>query len=485
MGGGTSRVMAYGYYINGEFKESQDKLEVINPSTEEVIGYICETPKEDINYAIEKAKEAYILWKKTSFVERAKVLREINRIILENINILAELESQEIGKVYKESLFVDIPLGAEAFNYYASFLETLKEDIFIKEGCLDIVKYEPYGVCAVYLPYNVPLMIFGFTCACALAGGNSLVIKPSEWGSLSILELMKYIRNLDIPKGLINVVCGRGESTGKILSQGEVDLISFTGSYETLRRIVEETSVYPKKIICELGGCNISLILEDALIDCALESVLGSSFIKSGQMCIGTTLLLIQESIYERFMEKLKERVSHIIVGDPFLPQTGMGPLVSKEHLDGVKRKIEELVEKGAKVIFQKKLDFKKGFFLSPTILEVDKIVYEEFFAPVILVKKIKDLQEGERIINDNPTGLVLQVWTQNIEEAKRIADSVNYGTVWINTFAQMSAQTPFGGMKRSGWGRNLGIQGFMEYVQAKHVGITYKGNTPVYGWFG
>lgn len=474
----------YKYYIAGEFKSSKNTIPVVNPATGEEFSRIFETSPEDLQSAIEKAKIAHKQWKVTSFKERAKVLREISKLMLDNLSTLADLETREIGKALKESLFVDISLGTDCFDYYASFLESLEEKSLPSEFGIDILKYDPFGVSGVYLPYNVPLMIFGFSCAGCLAAGNSLIIKPSECGSLSILEAAKHIDKLDIPKGLISVVSGKGETVGRALAESDVDMISFTGSKSTLQKIVRQSAVNPKKVVCELGGCNFTVVFSDAKKEDAMQNVLGSSFMKQGQMCIGTSFLLVQEDIYESFVKDLTERASKIKIGDPFDPTVGIGPLPTKEHLQNVHNRVKQLKDKGAKILCGGKIQDSKGFFYPPTIIEVKDVAYEEFFAPVILVKSFKNKQELEGILDNDPTGLVLQLWTEDLDCAKSIADRASCGTVWINSFAQMNSQTPFGGAGKSGWGRNLGKPGFFEYVQIKHIGIGTK-NSPVCGWFG
>ena len=473
----------YKYYVGGEFRRGKEEIKVVNPATEEPFAKIFETTEEDLNFAIEKAKTAQEEWKRFSFKDRAKVLRNIASVILDNLAHLAQLETQEIGKPHKESLFVDIPLSAECFNYYASFLEAMEEKMTLADNGIDLIKYEPYGVCGVYVPYNVPLMIFGFSCAAALAAGNSLIIKPSEFGSLSLLELAKGLDKLDIPEGLINIITGKGASVGKYLSRSNIDIISFTGSRNTLQKIVSSMGDYPKKIICELGGANLTVVFNDADKNSAIENILGSSFMKQGQMCIGTSIVLIEDGIYDELLQELLRRVKSIKLGDPFDATVGMGPLVTREHLNSIDARIKDVLKRGGKLLTGGEAVEGKGYFYLPTVLEVKDIIYEEFFAPVLIAKSFKSA-EIERLIKDNPTGLVLQVWTRDIARARKLADEASCGTVWVNTFAQMGPATPFGGMKSSGWGRNLGSDGFFEYAQAKHIGIGTS-KSPVEGWFG
>lgn len=474
----------YRYYIGGEFKESKEKIDVSNPFTEEVFARVYEASPADISAALVAAGAAQKQWRRFSFKERAPILREIGKAMTDNLAELADLESRQIGKTLKESLFVDVPLGAQCFDYYASFLETLREESFQSELGIDYVSYSPFGTVIVFLPYNVPLMIFGFTCAAALAAGNALVIKPSEYGSLSLLELATAIDKLDIPRGLINIISGKGGTVGKFLSESRADVISFTGLLDTLKKVISQSARDPKKIICELGGCNVSAVFADADFESAGQNLLAASFMKQGQMCIGTSLLLVEGKIYDRFVKSFVERAEKIKIGDPFLPDTGLGPLVTKEHLADLNRKVNALVNQGAKILCGGRPLERKGYFYPPTVIEVDKVIYEEFFAPVVLIKRFDDKKEVFNVLENNSTGLVAQVWTKDLALSDSFVKEASCGTVWVNTFAQMSSQTPFGGTGRSGWGRSLGKSGFFEYIQTKHIGIGAK-QSPVFGWFG
>ena len=473
----------YFYYVGGEFRKSLEKIPTVNPATEEEIAYFYETDLNDLEFALNKAKEAQKIWQHTPFLERAKVLRQINQVILENLSTLAELETKEIGKPLKESLFVDIPLGAECFIYYAGLLETISSKKYETQFGIDIIEYQPFGINGVFLPYNVPLMIFGFNCAASLASGNALVIKPSEFGSLSILELCNYLDKIDLPKGLINVITGKGQTVGRFLAKSKIDLISFTGSLSTLKSIIQETVSYPKKIICELGGCNIAVVFLDADLEKAKENIFSSCFIKSGQMCIGTSLILIEEEVYKDFINNFIKKCNSLKIGNPLLAETNFGPMVSKRHLEDIDRKVKDLINKDkAKVLYGGFPLKEKGFFYSPTVLELKEIIYEEFFGPVVMVKSFKR-KDIEKILDDNPTALVLQLWSKDLNFIYNLAKRTQYPTVWLNTFAQMSSLTEFGGARLSGWGRNLGVSGFLEYCQAKHIGVSTK-TTPTEGWF-
>jgi acyl-CoA reductase-like NAD-dependent aldehyde dehydrogenase len=336
-------------------------------------------------------------------------------------------------------------------------------------------------VAGIFLPYNVPLMIFGFNAAAALAAGNAVIVKLSEFGSLSLLTLAQYLHELEFPRGLINFITGEGSVIGKALAASDVDIISFTGSGDTLQEVFKQIT-RPKKLLCELSGVNMAAIFADADQQEALENLLASTFMKQGQMCIGTSVALVEEDIYEEFLSMLVSKTEKIKLGDPLSSATHMGPLRSKGHLEKVMHKVERLKKMGRIITGGKRLEM-KGYFFEPTVIEISEMIYEECFDPILLVKKCNH-EEMEMLIEDNPTGLVLQIWTRDMKKAHALAMQAHYGTVWINTFAQMDTTTPFGGCKASGWGRVLSKWGLFEYLQPKHIGLCFA-KSQASGWFG
>jgi len=474
----------YNIYIGRNIRTAAENIEVLNPATEEHVARFPNADKALLDEAIACSRKAQQQWGKSALKERKEVLRAIAAALLENVKPLAELETREIGKCFKESLFVDIPLAAEAFNYYASLLDTMQSAYQADKDTTDTVEYVPYGVAGIFLPYNVPLMIFGFSAAAALAAGNAVIIKPSEYGSLSLLEFAEVLQKTDVPEGLITILSGKGATLGQELARSSVDILSFTGSEQTLKHIIAASVEHPKKIVCELGGCNLAIVCKDAPMTEAVENVLGSAFIKQGQMCIKASVALIDEEIFDIFVERLKERLKKIKIGNPFDASVGIGPLPKKHFLEALEKKVESLVRDGAKVLYGGKKIASKGYFYTPTILEIDTLRYEELFMPVLLVKKFSKEEELTSLIQKNPTGLTAQVWSNDFKKARQLAGQIEAGTVWINTFAQMSPAFPFGGMKGSGWGSSLGMQGFLEYSRAKHIGMAYT-KSKVSGWFG
>ncbi len=472
----------YPMYIAGGFREKEGNIPVEDPFKEEIFAQIPQADHRDLAECIEKARAAQKVWQRTPLQERADLILGVSHVIIDHLKELAEIESKEIGKPIKETLFVDVPLAAHCFEYYGSLLKNFPASLSAtREDTVDMVHYLPFGVAGIFLPYNVPLMIFGFNAAAALAAGNAVIVKLSEFGSLSLLTLAKYLHEMEFPRGLINFISGEGPVIGKALAASDVDIISFTGSSDTLQEVFKQIAK-PKKLLCELSGVNIAAIFPDADKEEALENVLASTFMKQGQMCIGTSVCLVEETIYAEFVSMLASKTEKIKVGDPLSSTTHMGPLRSKEHLQKAINKVERLRKKGRVITGGKRIEM-PGYFFEPTVIEINEMIYEECFDPILLVKKCKR-EEMEKLIEDNPTGLVLQIWTQDMKKAHALAMQAHYGTVWINTFAQMDTTTPFGGCKGSGWGRVLSKWGLFEYLQPKHIGFCFA-KSQASGWFG
>ena len=472
----------YPMYIAGGFREKEGNIPVEDPFKGEVFAQIPQADHQDLAECIEKAKAAQKVWQRTPLKERADLVSGVSHVIIDHLKELAEIESKEIGKPIKETLFVDVPLAAHCFEYYGSLLKDFPASLAAsRDDTVDMVHYFPFGVAGIFLPYNVPLMIFGFNAAAALAAGNAVIVKLSEFGSLSLLTLAKYLHEMEFPRGLINFITGEGPVIGKALAASDVDIISFTGSGDTLQEVFKQIT-RPKKLLCELSGVNIAAIFADANQEEALENLIASTFMKQGQMCIGTSVALVEEDIYEEFLSQLVSKTEKIKVGDPLSSTTHMGPLRSTGHLEKVMNKVERLKKSGRVITGGKRIEM-QGYFFEPTIIEISEMIYEECFDPILLVKKCNH-EEMEMLIEDNPTGLVLQVWTQDMKKAHALAMQAHYGTIWVNTFAQMDTTTPFGGCKASGWGRVLSKWGLFEYLQPKHIGLCFA-KSQASGWFG
>jgi acyl-CoA reductase-like NAD-dependent aldehyde dehydrogenase len=472
----------YPMYIAGGFREKEENIAVEDPFKEEVFAQIPRADQQDLAECIEKARAAQKIWQCTPLREKANLVSAISHVIIDHLKELAEIESREIGKPIKETLFVDVPLAAHSFEYYGSLLNDFPVSLTtLNEDTVDMVQYLPFGVAGIFLPYNVPLMIFGFSAAAALAAGNAVIVKLSEFGSLSLLTLAKYFHELECPRGLINFITGEGPVIGKTLATSDVDIISFTGSGNTFQE-VSKYITKPKKILCELSGVNMAAVFADADKEEAAENLVASTFMKQGQMCIGTSVALVEENIYEEFLDMLVGKTEKIKLGNPLSSTTHMGPMRSKGHLKKVLDRVARFKKMGRIVVGGNRIET-QGYFFEPTIIEMREMIYEECFDPILLIKKCTQ-EEMVMLIEDNPTGLVLQIWTQDMKKAHALALQARYGTIWINTFAQMDTSTPFGGFKRSGWGRVLGKWGLFEYLQPKHIGVCFA-KSQASGWFG
>lgn len=472
----------YPMYIAGELRKKDETIAIEDPCTQEVFAHIPQADQKDLADCIEQARTAQQAWQKIPLEERSDLLVEASHVITDNLKELAEIESREIGKPIKETLFVDVPLAARCFEYYGSLMKNFPASLSPQhEDTIDMVHYLPFGIAGIFLPYNVPLMLFGFNAAPALAAGNAVIVKLSEFGSLSLLTLAKYLHGLEFPRGLINFITGDGPAIGAALAASDVDIISFTGSSATFQEVFNNMT-RPKKLLCELSGANMAIIFADADKEEAIENLVASTFMKQGQMCIGTSIAVVEEDIYEECLSLLVEKTKRIKIGNPLSSTTHMGPVRSQGHLEKVVNDVERFKKQGKIIVGGKRIE-QQGHFFEPTVIEIREMIYEECFNPILLIKRCKQ-EDIEKLVTDNPTGLVLQIWTQDMKKANSLAMQARYGTVWINTFAQMDTSTPFGGFNESGWGRVLGQWGLLEYLQPKHIGFSFK-RSQVSGWFG
>jgi len=355
------------------------------------------------------------------------------------------------------------------------------ETIPVNAPVMSYTCYEPVGVVVQIIPWNYPLLMAAWKLAPALITGNTVVLKPSALTSLTALELAKLMEETDLPAGVVNVVTGLGsEIGGELTSNPQVDKIALTGSTETGREIMKQASSHIKKIALELGGKSPSIVLKSADLEAALNGILATIFLNQGQMCVAGSRLLIQEDIHDVFIEGLVERTKKIKLGNGLDPETMMGPLISREQQENVLSYISSGIEEGATLLTGGEVsegdDFKKGFFVQPTIFDnVDnkmKIAQEEIFGPVLSVITFSTVEEAIELANATSYGLAASIWTRDIYQAHHIARKIRAGTIWINTYGTFFNEVPFGGYKESGLGRELGKAGLMEYTELKSVSI-------------
>ncbi len=476
----------YDILINSKFQDTKYKKKIINPSNSQIITEACMAHAKEANQAIEAAREAFDNgpWPKMALAERKEILLKVSKGILNNAKELAELESKNSGKPIKETTFMDIPSAAATFEYFADNLEkflkpqTKEINSQIAKAKSSLIR-EPRGVCALIVPWNYPLLIASWKLAQSLAGGNTVILKPSSLTPLTALELGKIADEAGLPAGVINVIPGPGQEVGEMLcSDKRVDMISFTGSNAVGKKILEYSSQNVKKILMELGGKSASLVLDDADLEAAVNGSLCSIFLNQGQMCTAMSRILVAESIYDEFIRQFVEKAKKIKIGDSLDFQSQIGPLASKFQRNKVLSYVEKAKKEGLKLLCGGKVPqdqiLKKGFFFEPTIFECDNpksaIFKEEVFGPLAAVTKFSTVEEAVNLANDSDFALAGCIWSKDKANAEKIAKQINTGTIWINTYGMFFNELPYGGFKQSGFGKELGYEGFLEYTRLKNI---------------
>ncbi|MCM8796282.1 MAG: aldehyde dehydrogenase family protein [Candidatus Omnitrophica bacterium] len=459
---------------------------IINPSNGEVICEVGLADKDAVDAVLEEARRAYDLgpWRNFSLAERKEILLKISQGILENAQALAQLETINTGKPIKESTFMDIPSSAQTFQYFAEHLQEylVEEKVEIKtqiaSASAALIR-EPLGVAALIVPWNYPLLIASWKVAQALAAGNTVILKPSSLTPLTALELAKIVERSGLPKGVFNIVVGSGQEIGKALcSDNRVDMISFTGSNSVGREIVSFAARYSKKLLMELGGKSASLVLKDADIDLAVNGSLCSIFLNQGQMCTAMSRLLVEDDIYNKFVDEFVDKVKRIKLGPGEDFETQMGPLISEAQRQKIYQYVGLTQKAGARLLCGGKAPdepaLKKGFFFEPTVFtDVHpqmSIFKEEIFGPVVTIHRFSDTEEAITLANNSSFGLAACIWTKDISVAQEISRRINSGTIWVNTYGMFFNEVPYGGFKQSGFGKELGKEGFLEYTRLKSI---------------
>ena len=478
----------YQMYINGKWVDARSgkTLKVINPGNEEVVAEVPAAGAEDARDAIKAARDAFDngVWSRIEPRKRSELMLKVVDGLIAKQNELAELESLSSGATIRKSSMIDVPLAVEHFRYFAEL--AYKKDPYeplpwvnFPSVSWNFVVREPIGVAGQIVPWNFPLLMAVWKIAPAIAAGNTVVLKPASYTPLTALELAKIIEEADIPAGVVNVVTGSGSVVGEELASNPmVDKVAFTGSTSVGKRVMELASKTVKKVTLELGGKSANIVLADANIDEAVDGALFGTFLHAGQICESGTRLLVDEKIYDRFMDKLIARGKEIKVGYQMDYETTMGPVVSATQRETIESYIKAGLEEKAKLVLGGKRPegFDKGFYVEPTIfVDVDnkmKIAQEEIFGPVLAVIRFKTVEEAIRIANDSMYGLAGGVWSTDIPRAIEVAKAIRTGTVWINDYHLINAIAPFGGYKQSGIGRELGTYGFDEYTQIKHIHV-------------
>jgi aldehyde dehydrogenase (NAD+) len=490
---GMSEIKKYKLYINGQWEEaaSGKTFGTINPYTGEVWAEIAEGDEEDVDRAVRAARKAFENpdWKRLTPTERGNLLRKLGDLVKDHAERLAQIETRDNGKLIREML-IQTKLIPQWCYYYAGWADKIMGEVIPleKPNIFNYTLREPLGVVGAIVPWNSPLLLTFWKMAPALATGNTIVIKPSEHTSASLLELVPLIEQAGFPPGVVNVVTGYGETAGAALTRHHlVNKIAFTGGVETGKLVAKNAANHLARVSLELGGKSPNIVFPDANLDNAVNGIIAGIFAASGQTCIAGSRLFLHEKIHQEVLERLIDKASKIKMGDPSKMETEMGPIALKEQLDKIKKYVEIGLQEGAKLVYggeqPTEPELRKGWFFKPTIFtgvqNHMRIAQEEIFGPVLCVLTFRDEEEVIRLANDTPYGLAAGIWTQDIQRAHRVARELQAGTVWINTYRNISFASPFGGYKNSGYGRENGPEVLKEYTQVKSVWVELSGIVP------
>ena len=455
----------YELFIGGEFVAPQEGryFESVNPATEETLSSVALATNADVDLAVKAARKAYNgAWSKMKAADRAKYIYRIARILQERAREFSVIESLDGGKPIRESRDIDVPLAAAHFFYYAGWADKL-------EYAFPGRKPGPLGVAGQIIPWNFPLLMAAWKIAPALACGNTVVLKPAETTPLTALKLAEVIRDAGVPPGVVNIVTGAGDTGAAIVNHEDVDKIAFTGSTDVGRLIQRSIAGSGKKYTLELGGKAANIIFADAAIDQAVEGIVNGIFFNQGHVCCAGSRLIVQESVADEVVRKLKDRMETLIIGDPLDKNTDIGAINSASQLESIESYLRLGQEEGAEMYQSSCAVPERGYWCRPTIFtgvsQSNRIVQEEIFGPVLAIQTFRTLEEGLTKANNTPYGLSGGVWTDKGAKIFKMTQGIRAGVIWANTFNKFDPTSPFGGYKESGVGREGGLHGLGAYL--------------------
>ncbi len=447
----------FGHWIDGAFTAPGTTFETKNPATGKVLARVTQGTIDDVAKAVDAARKAQGKWARLPGHARAKYLYALGRLVQKHSRLFAVLETMDNGKPIRESRDIDVPLVARHFGYHAG-LAQLRDT--------ELPGLAPVGICGAVIPWNFPLLMLAWKVAPALAAGNTIVLKPAEWTPLTALLFAEISREAGLPKGVLNIVTGDGE-TGAALVAAPVDKIAFTGSTEVGRRIREATSGSGKALTLELGGKSPYIVFDDADIDSAVEGLVDAIWFNQGQVCCAGSRLLVQEGVADRFHTKLKRRMDGLRLGDPLDKCIDVGAVIHPDHLMRVAAMIDANTEGDT---YRAKCAVPEGCFYPPTLITglatSSRLMQEEIFGPVLVSMTFRTPEEAVALANNTPYGLAATVWTENVNLALDMAPKLRAGVVWVNATNLFDAAAGFGGVKESGFGREGGWEGLMAYLK-------------------
>ncbi|MEQ9165906.1 MAG: aldehyde dehydrogenase [Fulvivirga sp.] len=475
-------------YINGELVEpiSKSYLDNVNPSTGEVYSQIPDSNREDVENAVQSAKAAFKSWSETSITDRAKVMNRIADLIDKNHDKLAMAESVDNGKPLKLAKRVDIPRAAANMRFYATGIEHFaSESHQPNPEYINYTTRTPIGVAGCISPWNLPLYLFTWKIAPAIAAGNTVVAKPSEITPMTAFLFSELCIEAGLPAGVLNIVHGLGAKAGQaIIEHPDVPVISFTGGTATGKSIAAAAAPMFKKLSLELGGKNPNVIFADCDFDKAVKTSVTSSFANQGQICLCGSRIMVERPIYEKFVKIFVKEVENLTVADPLTDESKVGAVVSEPHMNKVLSYIELAKEEGGEVLTggqRIKVDGRceNGYFIAPTVItnlpHDCRTNQEEIFGPVVTIMPFDSEEEVVEFANSTAYGLAATIWTENLKRAHRVAHNIKSGIIWVNCWLVRDLRTPFGGMKQSGVGREGGWEALRFFTEPKNICIALK----------